>query len=101
MQHITDLWQHIQHLVITQYRDSTNLLSLLRKVFSSFQDLEDSAFRSYRGSLRAEGKRRILQFLSSILALIIAFLREKRYIMIKERIELVERDWPLRLLWTS
>ena len=45
MQHITDLWQHIQHLVITQYRDSTNLLSLLRKVFSSFQDLEDSAFR--------------------------------------------------------
>ncbi len=64
---------------------------------------------SYRGSLRAEGKpmvfialdkffplssmpfSRILQFLSSILALIIAFLREKRYIMIKERIELVER----------
>ena len=45
MQHIADIWEHLQHLVITQYRESTNLLSLMRKVFSCFQDLEDSSFR--------------------------------------------------------
>lgn len=54
MQHITDLWQHIQHLVITQYRDSTNLLSLLRKVFSGFRiwRIVRSGFPTSRTSTR-------------------------------------------------
>lgn len=45
IQHITNLWQHIAHLVITQYRESSNLLALVSKVVGQFQEIEDAAFK--------------------------------------------------------
>lgn len=45
IQHITELWQHLEHLVITQYRESPNLLSLVSKVVNQFQEIEDTVFR--------------------------------------------------------
>ncbi|OWV12078.1 DUF2612 domain-containing protein [Fibrobacter sp. UWH1] len=45
LQHIDNLWKKLQSLVITQYKESTNLLSMIEKVTDCFQDIEDSSYR--------------------------------------------------------
>lgn len=45
LEHIENIWQHLQRLVITQYRESRNLLGLIEKVTACFQDIEDSSYR--------------------------------------------------------